>query len=203
MNIQASINQGISLAALLVSQSDFAKTQAEARRLGKEIKATKSVESESLTGIKTALEGAEQPMTGEELDMGDFADASIYNESVMRLANLQGRMASLKPSAKNVEAYSVAKSNARAAQERQDDPSSALYTLKNGGISMTRLQKQQQAASAAQDAGAAEAERLAASNMLDLSKLDARTVDRVNRAYKKAEHDSYYLNKNNPIGGNK
>ena len=112
-------------------------------------------------------------------------------------------MASLKPSAKNVEAYSVAKSNARAAQERQDDPSSALYTLKNGGISMTRLQKQQQAASAAQDAGAAEAERLAASNMLDLSKLDARTVDRVNRAYKKAEHDSYYLNKNNPIGGNK
>lgn len=203
MSIQSTINQGLSLAALLVSQSDFAKTQAEARRLGKEIDATKAVGGEALTGIKTALEGAEQPMTGEELDMGDFADASIYNESVIRLAGLHGRMASLKPSAANVEAYSTAKTSAREAQERQADPSSALYTLKNGGISMSRLQKQQQAASSAQDAGAAEAERLAASNMLDLSKLDERTIERVNRAYKKAQHDSYYLNKNNPIGGNK
>ena len=203
MSIQSTINQGLSLASLLISQSDFAKTQAEARRVGKEIDATKSVRNEALTGVKTALEGVEEPMTGEELDMGDFADASIYNESVIRLAGLQGRLASLRPSAKNVETYSTAKTNAREAQERQDDPSSALYTLKDGGISMSRLQKQQQAASSAQDAGAAEAERLAASNMLDLSKLDERTVGRVNRAYKKAEHDSYYLNKNNPIGGKK
>lgn len=202
MSIQSTINQGLSLASLLISQSDFAKTQAEARRIGKEIEATQAVRNKALTGIKTALEGVEQPMTGEELDMGDFADASIYNESVMRLAGLQGRMASLKPSTENVDTYSMAKTSAREAQERQNDPSSALYTLKNGGVSMSRLQKQQQAASAAQDAGAAEAERLAASNMLDLSKLDERTIERVNRAYKKAEHDSYYLRKNNPIGGN-
>lgn len=53
---------------------------------------------------------------------------------------------------------------------------------------------------AATDAGMAEAQRLADSNMLDLSKLDARTIDRVNRAYKKAERDTKYLTKKD--GGN-
>ena len=200
MSIQSNINQGISLASLLISQSDFAKTQAAARRLGKEIDANKAVGDEALAGIKAALEGAEQPMTGEELDMGDYGDASIYNDSVIRLADLRGRMASLKPSAENVEAYSMAKSNARDAQTRQDDPSSALYTLKNGGISMSRLQKQQQMKESAVDAGMAEAARLADSNMLDLSKLDERTLDRVNRAYKRAERDTKYLTKKD--GGN-
>lgn len=212
MSIQANINQGISLAGLLLSQTPMAATQREKQaeaqrietekgRIGKQIENATKLKDQALVGIKTQLEEVPEGMTGEELDMGDFSDVSIYNKQQVRLGELYERMATIDPTDENFDKYTQQITEAKEAEKRMKNPQT-LYQLKNGGVSMS--QKRDMAKSAAADAGKAEAARLAESrnltNMLDLSKLDERTIDRVNRAYKRAERDTKYLTKKD--GGN-
>lgn len=213
MSIQSNINQGISLLSLLASQTPAAaahrekaaeeqRIETEKGRVGKQIENATKLKDQALAGIKTQLEEVPEGMTGEELDMGDFSDVSIYNKQQIRLGELHEQMARLDPSDENFDKYTQAITSAKEAEERINNPKTSFYQLKNGGVSLS--QKRDKAKTSAADAGRVEAERLAESrnltNMLDLSKLDERTIGRVNRAYKKAERDTKYLTKKD--GGN-
>jgi hypothetical protein len=120
------------------------------------------------------------------IDPTNEAEAAVQLAIAEKGHEAYGKAFELDPTVKNYKMYEAT------ARDIKD--------LKN---TKSKLGKQQQAASFAQDALAAEQARIHNSRMLDLSNLDERTVGRVERSYKKAQHDTYYLNKNNPKEGSK
>lgn len=175
MSIQSNINQGISLMSLLVSQSPIADANRE--RI-KEAKIQEQADKDVETYERMADYGMEP--TNE-------AEAAVQLKIAEKGASAHQKQFELNPTTQNYRMYQASLGDVNELQGQ-----------------LSKFQKQQQMKGAATDAGAAEAQRLAESrnltNMLDLSKLDERTIDRVNRAYKRAERDTKYLTKKD--GGN-
>ena len=171
MSIQSNINQGISLMSLLVSQSPLADAQ---REKIKEAKIQKQADKDVETYERMADYG---------IDPTNEAEAAVQLQIAEKGASAYEKQFELNPTTYNYGRYQA-----------------SLGDVGDLRGQLSKFQKQQQMKDAATDAGMAEAQRLADSNMLDLSKLDARTIDRVNRAYKKAERDTKYLTKKD--GGN-
>lgn len=171
MSIQANINQGISLMSLLLSQSPMADAQRE------KIKEDK-IQEQADKDVETY-----EQMADYGIDPTNEAEAAVQLQIAEKGASAYQKQFELNPNTRNYKKY-------QASLEDVGDLQGQL----------SKFQKQQQTKQIAADAGMAEAQRLADSNMLDLSKLDARTLDRVNRAYKRAERDTKYLTKKD--GGN-
>lgn len=171
MSIQANINQGISLMSLLVSQSPMAD---EHRERIKEAKIQQQADKDVETYERMAEHG--QDPTNE-------AEAAVQLKIAEKGAAAYQKQFELNPNTYYYGRYQASLGDVGELQGQ-----------------LSKFQKQQKMKESATDAGMAEAQRLADSNMLDLSKLDTRTLDRVNRAYKRAERDTKYLTKKD--GGN-
>lgn len=171
MSIQANINQGISLVSLLISQSPMADAQ---REKIKEEKIQKQADKDVETYERMADYG---------IDPTNEAEAAVQLQIAEKGASAYQKQFELNPNTHNYKRYQASLGDVGDLQGQ-----------------LSKFQKQQQMKTTAADAGMAEAQRLADSNMLDLSKLDTRTLDRVNRAYKRAERDTKYLTKKD--GGN-
>ena len=179
MSIQSNINQGLSLMSLLASQSPMAAAHREAVA---EAQKAEEIQRQADKDVETYERMAEHGVEPE-----DEAEAAVQLQIAEKGASAYQKQFELNPNTHNYGRYQASLRDVGELQGR-----------------LSKFQKQQQMKDSAADAGMAETQRLAESrnltNMLDLSKLDERTIDRVNRAYKKAEHDTYYLQKNK--GGN-
>lgn len=179
MSIQANINQGISLAGLLLSQTPMAATH---REKVAEAQRAEAAQRQADKDVETY-----ERMADYGIEPANEAEAAVQSMIAEKGAAAYEKQFELNPTTKTYKQYTQAL-DAKGYYQREQ----------------SRLSKSQETKNAAMDAGKAEAERIAESrnltNMLDLSKLDERTLGRVNRAYKKAEHDTYYLQKNK--GGN-
>lgn len=178
MSIQSSINQGISVASLLLTQTPMASARREAK--AEEVQAARE-KKESKKDIE-----AYEHMAEYGVEPTNEAEAAVQVAIAEKGHAAYGRAFELDPTVRNYKMYKATAGD--------------IEYYKNA---QSKLGKQQQAASSAQDALAAEQARIHNSRMLDLSNLDERTIGRVERSYKKAEHDSYYLRKNNPKEGSK
>lgn len=199
MSIQSNINQTISLAGFLFSQSPLAekhkaKVREEAAMETKQEAVNKAIdayerfaeqgneidvavenwaEKRAKAGVSTSPEQKKERAEAEQRgqlfiqEKGEEAYRSKYE---------------LDPTDRNYEMY------VRAMAGRPD-------ITRQGKNYMSQLDKQIENRNKAADALAAEQSRIAASNSLDLSKLDERARPRVERAYKRAERDTKYLTK--------
>lgn len=185
MSIQSTINQGMSVAALLFSQSDTAKNLRSIRMAKKDIATYETMADEGRT-----IEGEVEER------MANFTNPSneLRKEAAENVAAAQTTIAEmgergykelfrLKPSAETYNAY----------QRHAGEPGN-IQREKERYIS--KLDKQKAEEIKANDAVAAEMERIAATPSFDLSKLAEGPRARVERAYQRAERDTYYLNKN-------
>lgn len=179
MSIQANINQGISLAGLLLSQTPMAATH---REKVAEAQRAEAAQRQADKDVETY-----EKMADYGIEPENEAEAAVQLQIAEKGAAAHQKQFELNPTTQNYRMYQA-----------------SLRDISDLSGQLSKFQKQQQTKDAAMDAGKAEAARIAESrnltNMLDLSKLDERTLGRVNRAYKKAEHDTYYLQKNK--GGN-
>lgn len=175
MSIQANINQGISLAGLLLSQTPMAAAH---REKVAEAQKAEAAQRQADKDVETY-----ERMADYGIEPTNEAEAAVQLEIAEKGASAYQKQFELNPTTHNYNRYRASLGDVGDLQGQ-----------------LSKFQKQQQMKGAATDAGMAEAQRLADSNMLDLSKLDARTLDRVNRAYKRAERDTKYLTKKD--GGN-
>lgn len=188
MSIQASINQTMSLAGLLFSQTPIAeegRIEAQHKRRVKEAKRdinlAQAAENEALdtyveTVEKISKAGKEKGLSDAEIDNSimETAEYAVYKEAMAAETKAHSRLAELEPTKKNI----------------------------SGMVSRRRAEMEQlEVEQKARQALAAEQSRISKSNQvtksLDISKLDKRTLPRVERAYKRAERDTKYLTKNN------
>lgn len=177
MNIQSNINQMVSLAGLLVSQTPMAAAAKE-----------KAVEQQKLKGLQKNI-GKAEAATEEVLKEYDDAKGSyeqaaaeeLFTSSFEKEATAQEELFYANPTAEG--ARSVVRYKAALAGHKD-----RLEDIAKEEASMA-LQKEQ--------------ERIANSNQivksLDISNIDERALPRLERAYKKAQRDTKYLTKK---GGN-
>ena len=175
MSIQGNINQGISLMSLLASQSPMADEQRERIKNAK-------IQKQADKDVETY-----EQMADYGIDPTNEAEAAVQLQIAEKGASAYQKQFELNPNTHNYNRYQASLGDVGDLQSQ-----------------LSKFQKQQQMKESAADAGMAEATRIAESrdltNMLDLSKLDERTLGRVNRAYKRAERDTKYLRKKD--GGN-
>ena len=200
MSIQSTINQGMSVAALLFSQSDFAKETRDVRILNKDIGKLEQIQESGRKEITEYVKGADE---GAKVEAGDIKDNvpgyGTMLEAEEALLAKHRQLSSIRPTRENIENYGYAKSNmAGYDREAYANPADYTFGYHKGydTYSVGKKQKQDAAKIAANDALAAEAERIAATPSFDLSKLAEGPRARVERAYQRAERDTYYLNKN-------
>ena len=199
MSIQAQLNQTLSLAGLLYSQTPMAEAQREKIR---EKAATEAKQKEVNKAIdayeRFAEHGAEIAEVTEDWaekraaagittspeQKKERAEAEQKGQLFIqeRGENAYRSKFEMDPTGENYEAY------VRAMADRPN-------ITQQGKEYISQLDKQIQTRQKAADALAAEQARIAASNSLDLSKLDERARPRVERAYKRAERDTKYLTK--------
>lgn len=200
MSIQSTINQGMSVAALLFSQSDFAKETRDVRILNKDIGKLEQIQESGRKEITEYVKGADEGAKVEAEDIKDNVPGyGTMLEAEEALLEKHRQLSSIRPTRENIENYGYAKRN-MAGYNREAYANPADY---NFGYSkeydtyhVGKKQKQDTAKTAANDALAAEAERIAATPSFDLSRLAEGPRARVERAYQRAERDTYYLNKN-------
>lgn len=197
MSIQSTINQGMSVAALLFSQSDFAKETRDIRMAEKNINKLSAIGKEADYGISQYVEGAGTDVSAADLkeNLPEFGIAARTREQI---AEQRQKIAELKPSKENIGKYTAAAEDAGeySLVNAYKNPSSYTFGPREGALyGYTKKQKQDAAKASAADALTAEAERIAATPSFDLSKLAEGPRARVERAYKKAERDTKYLSK--------
>lgn len=202
MSIQANINQGLSLLGLLASQSPMAqagrvKTEERARVKSAEKSITKleKIRDQGDEDILAYVQGAEgMPLSAEQIKE-EVPGYSTKIRAEKELANKYEQLAHLKPTEENLAGYNAALSSTQGyAHQAFENPKGYEfeYDKKFGGYGVRQVQKAKQKAA---EALQVEAERIAATPSFDLDKLHPSARARVERAYKKAEHDTKYLNK--------
>lgn len=195
MSIQSTLNQGMSVAALLFSQSDFAKETREIRMANKNISKLSAISEEAGKGIRAYVTG-DPELIHEGTDVkSDVPELGIKTRAQEGIAREREKIAGLRPTTENIAA------NVEAQEQIGDfsfadayhNPENYTFRTVDGRVSLRR--KADEAKMSADEALAAEAERIAATPSFDLSKLAEGPRARVERAYKKAERDTKYLSK--------
>ena len=184
MSIQSTLNQGMSVAALLFSQSDFAKDLRGVRVAKRDIATYETMADEGRTiegGVEEKLAKIKNP--SDEMKAEAAENVATAQTAIAEMGE-QGykTLFRLKPSAKTYADY-------------QKHAGDTTNIQKEKERYLSKLGKQEQAKMSADEALAAEAERIAATPSFDLSKLAEGPRARVERAYKKAERDTKYLSK--------
>lgn len=169
MSIQGNINQIWSLSALLRSQNPETKRKAELYQANKYKQNLEKIEGEALEGYTEAINTPLEDIKKQTWDTARQMETEVHR-----------RITELDPTLGNVRGL-VYRQQAEADQAEADE-----------NEILTKQNKAKQSAAKAQ---MAEAQRLAESRMLDLSKLDERTIGKVERAYRHAERDTKYLSK--------
>lgn len=200
MSIQSTINQGMSVAALLFSQSDFAKETRDVRILNKDIGKLEQIQESGRKEITDYVKGADE---GAEVEAADIKDSvpgyGTMLEAEDALLAKHRQLASIRPTRENIENYGYAKRNMGGwDREAYANPEDYTFGYHKGydTYHVGKKQKQDAAKASAADALTAEADRIAATPSFDLSRLAEGPRARVERAYQRAERDTYYLNKN-------
>ena len=196
MSIQSTINQGMSVAALLFSQSDFAKETRDIRMAEKNINKLSTISNEASEGIKAYVTG-DPELIHEGVDVkADVPELGIKARAQEDIAGEREKIARLRPTSENIASHIKAQENIGEGTLADAYHNPEKYTFRTVDGKMSWRMKQDTAKTAANDALAAEAERIAATPSFDLSKLAEGPRARVERAYQRAERDTYYLNKN-------
>lgn len=202
MSIQSTINQGMSVAALLFSQTDFAKETRDVRILNRDIGKLEQIQESGRKEITEYVKGADEGAKVEAEDIKENVPGyGTMLEAEEALLEKHRQLSSIRPTRENIENYGYAKRN-MAGYDREAYANPADYTFgyvkgkEYDTYNVGKKQKQDTAKDAAKDALAAEADRIAATPSFDLSKLAEGPRARVERAYQRAERDTYYLNKN-------
>lgn len=183
MSIQANINQTMSLAGLLFSQTPIAEEGKIAAQHKREVKEAKrgvnlagQVETEALEKYEEVADeiGKKEGLTEAQKDASlmETAEYQIWKETMSAETKAHSRLAELEPTEANI---------------------SGMVNRRRAELEQAEIEQK------AKDALAAEQKRIANSNkltdMYDLSKLHEGPRARVDRAIKKAERDTKYLTK--------
>lgn len=195
MSIQSTINQGMSVAALLFSQSDFAKETRDIRLAERNIGKLSTISNEASEGIKAYITG-DPELVHEGTDVkADVPELGIKAKAQEDIAREREKIARLRPTSQNIAAHIEAQENIGESSLADAYHNPEKYTFRTVDGKMSWRMKQDAAKDSAADALTAEAERIAATPSFDLSKLAEGPRARVERAYKKAERDTKYLSK--------
>lgn len=189
MSIQSNINQIFSLAGLVFPHTPLGQEMSKRYQVDKDIEAANKF-AEQGREIEESTESWAEERAAKGISTSpeqkkERAEAEAQGQNLLVEKGISAYKAKfdMDPTEKNYENY-VRQLAGRPEIEQQKK----TY--------ISKLDKQIESKNKAADALAAEQERIAASNRLDLSKLDERARPRVERAYKKAERDTKYLTKN-------
>lgn len=198
MSIQSNINQTWSLAAFLLTQSDAVKDWHAANRTQKQIGKLENIQKEAKKGVAQYVEGAGEEVPAAQVKE-DVPELGIVAQTNSQIAEKTKSLAETKPTTKNIQKYIDAKEQAGPGSivELYENPEEyVIGPRKNALYGYTKVQ---QTKNKANEALQVEAERIAATPSFDLDKLHPSARARVERAYKKAEHDTKYLNKKEAV----
>lgn len=182
MSIQANINQSISLMGMLASQTSLAETQRTKARLKAEDKAAIMQADKDIEVYEKVADYGKTPETeGERVVQQEIAEKGKrgYLSKFM-----------LEPTEENL---AMAE---RAADDIAELRAQKIPEEKTSSRAAEKRKAREEAEKAAQVSLEEEQMRIAKTPSFDLDKLAEGPRARVERAYKKAEKDTYYLNKN-------
>lgn len=169
MNIQSSINQSISLAGLLWSQTPYAAAQRDKMAQKQKVKDNEKAINEYEMMAEYGAIPETEAETAVQLEIAKRGQAALKEQFA------------LKPSEETYNQYMYAESYMQ-----------ELEGIRN---KLSREQAKHRAAQALEDEVGRIEESNALTNMYDLSKIDERAMPRLERAIKRAERDTKYLNK--------
>lgn len=174
MSIQANVNQMLSLAGMAARLAPGAERKAEIYQTKQNLDRADTAFFKAMVEHEKVLE------TNEVGSFKEEAAGALVNETEETVANLQRKLFELDPSTQN------AKMAARAEGRLQ-------------AIEKAKTERERLLGSTPEEALVKEQSRIASSNEvvrgLDLDKLAEGPRARVERAYKRAEKDTHYLNK--------